>query len=131
MVSLPKTDGNKTRDGWTSTGAHSMYSVNANERALGYQLQCKDCKKDETPGENKYCLATTNPKFWARWLQWKIPSMSSIFWRITVLHTDWQLLGEIPYFFKKSAVMQELFNLITEFRPSSTSAGVAECLKCE
>lgn len=40
-------------------------------------------------------------------------------------------LGSIPYFLKRAAVTHELFDLIIELRPSSTSAGLAENLKRE
>ncbi|KAF8959245.1 hypothetical protein BDZ97DRAFT_1667389 [Flammula alnicola] len=81
-----------------------------NERAIGYQLRCKDCKENDRPGG--YCFVATNHIFWDKWEHWKIPR-------------------NIPYFLKRAAVTHELFDLIVELRPSSTSAGLAENLKRE
>ncbi|KAF8173269.1 hypothetical protein BJ912DRAFT_1065323 [Pholiota molesta] len=96
-------------DGWNATGARDVYGVRKNERAIGYQLRCKDCKSNKVPGE-KYCFATTNHVFWDKWEHWKIPR-------------------SIPYFLKRAAVTHELFDMIIELRTSSTSAGIAENLK--
>ena len=39
--------------------------------------------------------------------------------------------GDIPHFFKRSAITQELYNTLIEFRPSETSSGIEEHLKGE
>jgi hypothetical protein len=39
------------------------------------------------------------------------------------------ILDDIPYFFKRCAVTHELFSLIVELRPSTTSMGLAENIK--
>jgi hypothetical protein len=41
------------------------------------------------------------------------------------------LLGSIPYFLKRAAVTHELFDLIIELRPNTTSGGLAENIKRE
>ncbi|PPQ84313.1 hypothetical protein CVT26_011237 [Gymnopilus dilepis] len=56
------------------------------------------------------CFATTNKVFWEKWEHWKIPC--------------W-----VPYFTSRSAVTHELFDLITEFRPSMTAAGIEEHIR--
>ncbi|KAF8546806.1 hypothetical protein OG21DRAFT_1479620 [Imleria badia] len=38
-------------------------------------------------------------------------------------------VGEIPVFYKRCALMRELFNLVVELRPSTTSGGLAEQIK--
>lgn len=39
--------------------------------------------------------------------------------------------GSIPHFLKRAAVTHELYDLIVELRPSSTSAGLSEHIKRE
>ena len=39
------------------------------------------------------------------------------------------VLGGVPYFMKCCAITRELYDLIVELRPSSTSAGLAENIK--
>ncbi|KAF8973795.1 hypothetical protein BDZ97DRAFT_1912253 [Flammula alnicola] len=104
----PRTSFGIRWDGWNSTGARNVYGIRMNERAIGYQLRCKDCKANDSPGG--YCFVATNHVFWDKWEHWKIPR-------------------NIPYFLKRAAVTHELFDLIVELRPSSTSAGLAENLK--
>ncbi len=41
------------------------------------------------------------------------------------------LLGDIPIFFARSGLTRELFDLIIEFRPTSTSGGLSERIKRE
>ncbi|KAF8191326.1 hypothetical protein BJ912DRAFT_849474 [Pholiota molesta] len=59
-------------DGWNANGARRVYGVRSNERAIGWQLRCKDCRPKNLP--EGYCFTTTNPVFWDRWPHWKIPS---------------------------------------------------------
>ncbi|KAF9475046.1 hypothetical protein BDN70DRAFT_814699 [Pholiota conissans] len=59
-------------DGWTSTGARSVHGIRADERAIGFQLRCKDCEETKAPGG--HCFATTNTVFWDKWNHWRIPS---------------------------------------------------------
>ena len=66
-------------DGWTATGSRDVHGVSEEEMALGFQLRCKDCDRDSeasgTPkGHSRFCIATTNPVFWAKWEHWEIPS---------------------------------------------------------
>ncbi|KAF7294249.1 hypothetical protein HMN09_01153400 [Mycena chlorophos] len=88
------------------------------ERALGYQLRCSEC---ETKYKGKkvlgrdgeklgYCFATTNAKAWAGINHWEIPR-------------------GIPYFTQRTAVTRELFDVIIELRPSTTSGKLAEEIK--
>jgi len=40
-------------------------------------------------------------------------------------------LGGVPHFLKRCAVTRELYNLLIELRPSSTSGGIAEHIERE
>lgn len=57
--------------GWTTSGHREVHGLQREETALGYQLECKDCKKDS--GTKTYCFATTNMTFWAKKEHWSIP----------------------------------------------------------
>jgi len=71
-------------EGWTTTGARDVHGVHVEERALGFQLRCKDCeetgtsKGDEMGKGPKFCVATTNAVFWAKWEHWEVPSLSTV-----------------------------------------------------
>jgi len=45
--------------------------------------------------------------------------------------TTFMGLGTVPLFMSRSAVTHELFDLVIELRPSSTSAGLEEHIKRE
>ncbi|EGN93399.1 hypothetical protein SERLA73DRAFT_156341 [Serpula lacrymans var. lacrymans S7.3] len=79
------------------------------EQALGYQLQCRACQdgSDNAQMGGDYCYATTNYTFWEKWEFWETPA-------------------NIPIFFKCCAITYELFDLIIEFHPTSTSSGLLE-----
>lgn len=62
---------NTTWDSWNGTGARSIYGLKVNERAIGYQLQCRNCKAANS--DSGYCFATTNQVFWEKWEHWKLP----------------------------------------------------------
>jgi len=123
LGSCPGCGSNNTNwDGWTPTGPREVHGVCREERALGYQLRCKDCK-----GVNgkDYCFATTSAEFWKNHEHWELPRkfpLADIFSPLT--HQKFQ--GGIPYFFSRSAASRELFNLIIELRPALTSAGISE-----
>ncbi|KAF8581977.1 hypothetical protein K439DRAFT_1647749 [Ramaria rubella] len=72
------------------------------EVALGRQLQCKILPL--------YCFASTNNLFWLKWEHWQIPD-------------------GIPHFFKRCAATRDLFDLIVEMCPKTTSAGLAESIE--
>ncbi|KAI0692731.1 hypothetical protein C8T65DRAFT_745002 [Cerioporus squamosus] len=101
--------------GWAPTGPRDVHGVEREETAIGIQLRCNPCKEMHSKGggskskedESSYCFATTNCQFWEKREHWDIP------------------LG-IPQFLKKSALTRDLFNLVVEFRPSGTAAGIAE-----
>ncbi len=65
-------------EGWTTTGSQDVHGVSEEEMALGFQLRCKDCEGRESSGMTKrhrFCVATTNLVFWAKWEHWEIPSL--------------------------------------------------------
>ncbi|KAG6379441.1 hypothetical protein JVT61DRAFT_11916 [Boletus reticuloceps] len=143
---------NVSWEGWTTTGPRELHGISHEETALRLQLRCNSCKRScsgletsvgdvttmadggETrtrglegvassePGlqsndegntkDGSYCFALTSHVFWKGWNHWEIP-------------------GEIPIFYKRCALTHELFNLVVEIRPSTTSAGLAEQLKHE
>ena len=63
-------------EGWTGSGACEVHGLKLEEVALGYQLQCKDCRTsaeahgNEGPG---YSWATTSPYFWHQHKHKEIP----------------------------------------------------------
>ncbi|KAJ7467666.1 hypothetical protein FB451DRAFT_1178035 [Mycena latifolia] len=98
-------------DSWNGTGSREVHGLRREETALGYQLRHDKCIPDEGSSAPKSrSFATTNQLFWQRWEHWKIPR-------------------GIPYFFSRCAVARDLFDLIIEFRPSTTSGGLAENIK--
>ncbi|KAF8995281.1 hypothetical protein BDZ89DRAFT_1001453 [Hymenopellis radicata] len=93
--------------GWTGAGPRNVHGAAVEERAVGYQLRCRNCKQN---GSTHYCFALTNMMFWQNWEPWKIPR-------------------GVPIFLSRSAVTRELFDIIAELRLSSTAAGLAENIK--
>jgi hypothetical protein len=65
-------------EGWTTTGPRDVHGVEQDERALGIQLRCKACEAVGGAKGDQFCVATTNPVFWAKWEHWEIPSSSAI-----------------------------------------------------
>ncbi|KAJ6497153.1 hypothetical protein C8R47DRAFT_1212691 [Mycena vitilis] len=98
-------------DGWNATGSREVHGLKREETALGYQLRHEACSGASigTVIKNR-CFATTNQAFWKKWQHWEVPR-------------------GIPHFFSRCAVTRELFDLIIEFRLSSTSGGLAEHIK--
>ncbi|TFY76752.1 hypothetical protein EWM64_g7260 [Hericium alpestre] len=71
--------------GWTSTGLRLVYGMRRSEWAIGYQLRCKDCKKereelfpsvDEEEDVVHYSWVMTNAQFWESWEYWEVPSIT-------------------------------------------------------
>ncbi|KAJ7150806.1 hypothetical protein C8R46DRAFT_1229740 [Mycena filopes] len=98
-------------DSWNATGSREVHGVRREETALGYQLRHDKCFADEgDTGTRNRSFATTNMSFWRNWEHWEIPR-------------------GIPFFFSRSAVTRELFDLIVELRLLGTSGGLAENIK--
>jgi hypothetical protein len=68
-------------EGWTTTGSRDVHGVSEEEMVLGFQLHCKDCEASGTAKGHRFCVATTNPVFWAKWEHWEIPSLWLVFSR--------------------------------------------------
>jgi hypothetical protein len=68
---------NTSWQGWTATGHREVHGVRRKETALGYQLECKDCKPEKGVRSHNaapsYCFATTNTSFWKKTEHWEIP----------------------------------------------------------
>ncbi|KAG1776098.1 hypothetical protein EV702DRAFT_1269133 [Suillus placidus] len=106
-------------EGWTSKGARELHGLFCEEAALGTQLRCNRCRessKGKTGGDaasgmvaaiEGYCFATTSAMYWKGWEHWRIPR-------------------GLPIFFYRCALTRDLFDLLVELRPSSTSAGLEE-----
>ncbi|KAG0694810.1 hypothetical protein DFH29DRAFT_1006019 [Suillus ampliporus] len=133
LATCPRCGSDKatTWEGWTSTGARELHGLICEETALGAQLRCNTCKDSAktTKGKNKniipggedagghasqaaddlegYCFATTSAAYWRTWEHWRIPR-------------------GIPIFFYRCALTRDLFDLLVEMRPSTTSAGLEE-----
>lgn len=84
LAQCPQCDSlNVSWQGWTATGHRDVHGVEREETALGYQLECNSCKESraekriggrKTNSEELVCMATTNPKFWARKHDCEVPS---------------------------------------------------------
>ncbi|KAJ7081764.1 hypothetical protein B0H15DRAFT_912552, partial [Mycena belliarum] len=112
LLSCPRCGSGDARwDGWNGTGSREVHGLRREETALGYQLRHETCVPDEGGGLTKSrSFVTTNQIFWEKWEHWKIPR-------------------GIPFFFSRCAISRDLFDLIIELRPSSTSGGLAENIK--
>lgn len=110
-------------DSWQNTGYREVRGIYHGETALGYQLRCEDCEVQD----KVHCFSTTSLEFWKKWELWNIPST---FFSLSGPYTVTEIfVAQIPVFFAHSAVTRELFDLLIEFRPSLTSAGLAEHIK--
>lgn len=118
---------------WAGTAPRSAYGVAEDEFAYGVQYECENCGKESRASGGKkegYCCSTTNPEFWKGYPPWEIPSESSLWLPSFRLRS--QLITDpagIPRFFKRCAVTQGLFDLVIEYRPDSTSEGIARHIK--
>ncbi|KAF7969565.1 hypothetical protein HWV62_26925 [Athelia sp. TMB] len=105
LAKCPQCDGDDIRwDEWTTTGPRDVHGVRREEMAIGVQLRCNGMcaqrfKGKDAPEQGVYCFATTNVLFWEKREHWEIP------------------------------LARELYNLITELRPSTTSAGLQENIR--
>ncbi|KAI1782658.1 hypothetical protein LXA43DRAFT_1103634 [Ganoderma leucocontextum] len=101
--------------GWNATGPREIHGLSREEMAIGIQVRCTSCEEKASKmggakDEASYCFSTTSAKFWEQYKFWELPS-------------------GLPVFSSRSGVTSELFNLIIEFRPAMTSAGLAERIK--
>ncbi|KAI1788923.1 hypothetical protein LXA43DRAFT_843469, partial [Ganoderma leucocontextum] len=104
-------------NGWTTSGPRDVHGVSSEEQVIGVQMRCNRCKaargKADADDDNKdpsYCWGTASSQFWENREHWQIP--------IGVPHVKW-----------RSTVTSELYDLIVELRPDTTSAGLAEHIK--
>ncbi|KAG0698511.1 hypothetical protein DFH29DRAFT_1018080 [Suillus ampliporus] len=111
LAQCPRCGSNKdtTWEGWTSKGPQELHGVFCEEMALSTQLHCNHCKE------------TSKSKLKARngTLAQCIGSPGS---------TGKYHMRGIPIFFYRCALMWDLFDLLVELWPSSTSAGLEEQL---
>ncbi|TFY52964.1 hypothetical protein EVG20_g10326 [Dentipellis fragilis] len=119
-------------DSWTMTGHRQVHGLWRKECAVGYQLHCKRCESVYGPtgiekGRHHYCFATTMPAFWKKHEVWDLPRRSSV--ALSVDTKPEVYSGDIPVFLHRCALTRELFDLIVELRPQSTSGGLAESVK--
>ncbi|KAG1720557.1 hypothetical protein EDB19DRAFT_1776310 [Suillus lakei] len=114
-------DKDTTWEGWTSKGPRELHGIFCEEMALGAQLHCNRCKEtsksklkarngtthssDSDSSIEGYCFTTTSTVYWKSW-------------------EHWASSGGIPIFFYRCALTRDLFDLLVELRPSSTSAGL-------
>ncbi|KAG2106102.1 hypothetical protein BD769DRAFT_1366782, partial [Suillus cothurnatus] len=98
-------------EGWTSTGARELHGLICEETALGAQLRCNICKESakmkkgntkNTPGDDDAGAQASETA---------------------------DLEGGIPIFFYRCALTRDLFDLLVEMRPSTTSAGLEERIR--
>jgi hypothetical protein len=112
-------------EGWTSTGPRDVHGIKEEELALGVQLRCKICESVAANDVRRtYCFATTNPNFWTHLEHWKMPRK----WEFEEIKSgnSCTVAGDVPHFLTRCAVTRELFDLIIEIRPTTTSTGLAE-----
>src|SRR6266567_469617 len=103
------------------------------ESSCTTQLCCKTCREKYGKGRSEhgaaqYCFTTTSQFFWKGWEHWRIPCRQCSSQKMklsshTVGHRNCSL------FLSRTAVTHELFDLVVELCPSSTSAGLAENIK--
>jgi hypothetical protein len=129
-------------EGWTSKGARELHGLFCEEAALGTQLRCNRCKeslKAKTRGDaasgmvagiEGYCFATTSAMYWKGWEHWRIPRESRAQQVVSDLMYS-AVAGGLPIFFYRCALTRDLFDLLVELRPSSTSAGLEERVRRE
>ncbi|KAI1781643.1 hypothetical protein LXA43DRAFT_908159, partial [Ganoderma leucocontextum] len=104
-------------NGWTTSGPRDVHGVSSEEQVIGVQMRCNKCKAargradtEDDDEDESYCWGTASSQFWEKKEHWEIP--------IGLPHMRW-----------RSAVTSELYDLIIEFRPDTTSAGLAEHIK--
>lgn len=75
----PQCNSKKTKwQGWNTKGPRKIHGQQREEMAIGYQLECQDCKRrngEMGPDDKKveFCFATTSHKFWKSKSEWEIP----------------------------------------------------------
>ncbi len=119
-----ETEESTTWNSWVNTGHRELFGIRHGECALGYQLRCNSCKQ---AGRSQYCFATSSVGFWQKWEFWAIPRVYLIL--IACIPVLTHFAGGIPIFFSRSGLTRELFDLIVELRPTSTSGGLSEHIK--
>lgn len=87
-----------------------------------------------SPVTCNYCFALTNNLYWKSWEHWRIPRKSPFYhesklFKYLSLLTSKLVTGGMPIFFYRCGLTRELFDLIVEFRPSTTSGGIEERIK--
>ncbi|KAG1764261.1 hypothetical protein EV702DRAFT_982169 [Suillus placidus] len=136
-----RSDKDTAWEGWTSKGARELHGLFCEEAALGTQLRCNRCRessKGKTGGDaasgmvaaiEGYCFATTSAMYWKGWEHWRIPCESHA--QVVSDLTYSAAAGGLPIFFYRCALTRDLFDLLVELRPLSTSAGLEERVRRE
>ena len=124
-------------EGWTSTGPHEVHGLFRDETALGVRLECRTCKKQhddkKAAGDKGRCsiaqqqqtLSSGQGKITGRFQASVIPHCTV---DLSMAHS---YIEGMPYFLSRAAVTRDLFDFLLELRPSSTSRGLSENIKCE
>ncbi|KAG2039032.1 hypothetical protein BDR03DRAFT_981073 [Suillus americanus] len=137
LATCPQCSSDKetTWEGWTSMGPRKLHGLICEETALSAQLRCNTCKESmkmkkatnkNIPGDVEdvrahanqpanlegYCFATMSAAYWSSWEHWQIPC-------------------NIPILFYRCAPTRDLFDLLVEMHPSTTSAGLEERVRHE
>ena len=126
--------------GWTTSGPRDVHGIFSEEQVIGVQMRCKKCKvgrgraddDDDDDDDPSYCWGTASSQFWENKEHWQIPSASICLLAFQVARKllTWFPVG-VPHIRWRSAVTSELYDLIVELRPDTTSAGLAEHVKRE
>lgn len=133
ITACPNCDGKNVKwDSWNATGHREVQGISREETAIGYQLRCDDCKK--LNGNNQSSFAATSFNFWKHKEHWEIPRELWILQfkactNLPLQSSTHYSTGGIPHFTASGALTRDLYNMIIELRPSTTSAGLAERIK--
>ena len=109
-------------NGWTTSGPRTVHGIRSEEYVIGLQMHCGrlECKKS---------LTLTSHDFWKNVPHNEIPCKYLYVYLIISHSSHPRNIDEIPIFFSRCAVTQELYNLITELRLTGTAAGLEENIK--
>jgi hypothetical protein len=120
-------------------GTHQDHG--SDEEGLDSEVECLDSTghggdervRRETSTLEGYCFALTSNVFWKGWKHWEIPR--KLTWLISARKLQHLPtlghVGGIPIFYRRCGLTRELFDLLVELRPSTTSAGLAEHVRRE
>ncbi|KAG1859810.1 hypothetical protein F4604DRAFT_1930535 [Suillus subluteus] len=104
-VAISPIDKNAFEKSWTVNESTKMKK--ATDKNIPGDVEDARAHMNQPANLEGYCFATTSAAYWSSWEHWRIPR-------------------NIPIFFYCCALTRDLFDLLVEMRPSTTSAGLEE-----